>query len=142
MFPQLWGDPNLLNPDDVTFLAQIMELARANDQLLQRPRRLIGDSWKNEPYAYTFCDGSRGLVFCNNVHFTARRLELPLGQRIGLSANPGSPLQLTTHYPERNSLVSADGAPFRAGSVAQIWLRPFETLLLEIGTASSLPQRS
>ncbi len=137
VFPQLWGDPNLLNPDDVAFLAGIIELARANDQLLQCPRRLIGDTWKNEPYAYAFCDGSRGLIFCNNVHFTARKLELPLGQSIGLSAKHASPLHITTHYPERSYLVPGDGDVFRAGSTAQIWLRPFETLLLEIGPAST-----
>ncbi len=142
VFPQLWGDPNLLNDSDIGFLEEMMALARANDHLLQRPRRQVGDTWKNEPYGYAFCDGSRGLVFCNNVHFTARKLELPLGQSIGLSTQAGTPLHITTHYPERSRIVSDSDAPFRAGSVARIWLRPFETLLLEIGPAApSLPQR-
>ena len=38
--------------------------------------------------------------------------------------------------------MSEDGSPFRAGGSLDIWMRPFETLLLEVGPdAPKLPQR-
>ena len=78
VFPQLWGDPNLLNDSDVEFLAQIMALARSHDRILQGPRRTFGNTWKNEIYGYAFGDGNRGLIFCHNAHFAARKVTLPL----------------------------------------------------------------
>jgi hypothetical protein len=142
VFPQLWGDPNLLNDKDIAFLAEMMALARAHNQILLRPRHSFGDSWKNEPYGYAFGDSGRGLIFCHNAHFTARKLNLSLGDDIGLSAHRGVPLRITTHFPEHAELISGDGALFRAGGPLQVWLRPFETLLLEIGPgAPGLPRR-
>jgi hypothetical protein len=142
VFPQLWGDPNLLNDGDIAFLAEMMALARANDQILLRARRTFGDSWKNEPYGYAFGDGNRSLVFCHNAHFIARKLNLLLGDSLGLSANPNSVLRITTHFPERTELVSEDHAPFRAGGPMELWMRPFETLLIEVQSdPPSLPKR-
>ncbi len=144
VFPQLWGDPNLLNDGDIRFLADVTALARDNERVFLRPRRTFGDSWKNDPYGYAFFDGARGFVFCHNVHFTSRQLSLPLGGEIGLSAPSGSPLRITSHFPERCELSPANGSSFSSGSVAEFWLRPFETLLLEIGPQAprNLPQRS
>ena len=88
VFPQLWGDPNLLNDSDIDFLAEIMALARSHDQILRSARQNFGDSWKNEPYGYAFGSGSRGLIFCHNAHFTARKLELRLGDGIGSRPAP------------------------------------------------------
>ena len=142
MFPQIWGDPYLLNDDDLHFLSEIMTLARDNEQILLKPRRNIGDPWKNTPYGYSFFDGQHGFIFCNNVHFTARKLTLPLGTEIGLSAS-GTPLTITSHFPERQELISANGSKFQSGGTAEIWMRPFETLLLEVGGTSegALPPR-
>jgi hypothetical protein len=142
IFPQLWGDPNLLNDNDVRFLAEIIAFARTNEELLMLPRRHLGDTWKNEPYGYAFCRRDRGLLFCNNAHFTPRKLTLALEESIGLSSPSGVPLHITTHFPERTQLVSESATPFRAGDPVHIWMRPFETLLLEIGPSDSdLPQR-
>jgi len=136
MFPQLWGDPNLLNDNDLAFLAEIMAFARNREAILLRPRRDIGDAMKNDPYGYAFFDGARGLFFCHNMHFAARKMKLPLG----LS---GMPLQLTSYFPKKEELRAEDGSAFRAGGSADFWMRPFETLLLEIGpaTANHLPRR-
>jgi len=53
-------------------------------------------------------------------------------------------LRVTAHFPDRCELVGEDGFPFRAGSDVEFWLRPFETLLLEIGSqaAGPLPHRN
>ncbi|MDQ2774404.1 MAG: hypothetical protein M3Y57_05680 [Acidobacteriota bacterium] len=139
VFPQLWGDPNLLNDQDVQFLAEIIALARDNEKFFLGTRRTFGDSWKNEPYGYAFCEGVRGFVFCHNVHFTSRQLRLPLGRELGLSAPSGSPLRITAHFPNRCELMGEDASPFRAGSNAEFWMRPFETLLLEIGSQAAGP---
>jgi hypothetical protein len=144
VFPQLWGDPNLLNEDDIRFLARMIALAKDNEAVFLRTRRMFGDSWKNEPYGYAFCDGARGFIFCNNAHFTSRKISLKLGPEIGLSAPPGSPLRVISHFPERNVLEMRDGTQFRSGGTAEVWMRPFETLLLEVGSkaGSDLPRRS
>ena len=142
VFPQLWGDPNLLNDSDIDFLAEIMTLAQSHDQILRGSRHSFGDSWKNEPYGYAFGSGSRGLIFCHNAHFTARKLELRLGDWIRLSARSGSPLWVTTRFPERRELIAEEGNPLRVGGPLQLWMRPFETLLLEIQSeAPTLPRR-
>jgi len=143
IFPQLWGDPNLLDGEDQEFLAKMMALTRENEALLMRPRHDLGDIWKNEVYAYAFFEGNRGFVFCNNVHFTARKIQLSLGKDIGLLVPKGTVLQISSHFPERAEIQSEDGAGFKAGTKADIWLRPFETLLLEVSAAGSgrLPNR-
>lgn len=141
VFPQLWGDPNLLDDSDIEFLASMLALARNHAQTLLRPRRTFGDSWKNEPYGYAFIDGSHGLIFCHNAHFTARPLNLA-GDQLGISVAEGAPLRITTHFPERTELVSQQGFAFPVGGKLQIWMRPFETLLLEIRSdAPNLPTR-
>lgn len=143
MFPQLWGDPNLLGDDDLRFLSQIMAFARNHETTLLSPRRDVGDAMKNDPYGYAFFEGARGLVFCHNMHFRARKMKLPLGPEIGWTARTGAALQLTSYFPEKEELLAEDGSTFRTGAVAEFWMRPFETLLLQIGATapSKLPQR-
>jgi hypothetical protein len=137
MFPQIWGDPNLLNDDDLKFVAELIALSKDNEALLLRPRRNFGDIFKNEPYGYAFCQGSRGFIFCNNVHFASRSVKLPLGRELGLSSPNGRPLQIMTRFPER-SVLKAATSEFTSGSTAEIWLRPFETLLLEVGPPTTI----
>jgi hypothetical protein len=137
IFPQLWGDPNLLDDEDLRFLSEMMALSRENESILLRPRRDFGDIFQNEPYGYAFFDRNRGFIFCNNVHFASRKVKLPMGRELGLSAPAGTPLQLTTHFPEKSELKPETGSSFRAGSTAEVWLRPFETLLLEVGPPSN-----
>ena len=122
IFPQLWGDPNLLNDDDLGFLSEIMAFAREHESTLLRPRRDFGDAMENEPYGYAFFEGTRGLLFCHNMHFQARKIKLPVA--------PGH--RLTTHFPEKQEL-----------DAAEFWMRPFETLLVEVDQprAANLPRR-
>ncbi|HCC56376.1 MAG TPA: hypothetical protein DEQ47_03805 [Solibacterales bacterium] len=143
VFPQLWGDPNLLGDDDLQFLAGMIALARANDRLLRRPRRTFGDAWKNEPYGYAFGEGGRSLIFCHNMHFGQRPLPLALNASLGLSAPAGTPLRMTAHFPEPAELRSESGSPFQIGNRVALWMRPFETMLLEVGSGDSvkLPER-
>ncbi len=60
LFPNLWGDVNLLEQDDVTFLAAMERFARVNEQLLLAPRVVIGDPMKAEAYGYAYGEGEPG----------------------------------------------------------------------------------
>ena len=145
LFPNLWGDVHLLDDDDVAFLTRMSAFARRNEQLLMRPRTLIGDPMKNEVYGYAYFDRGRGLVFLNNAHFSSRKVELALGPEIGLMAKAGAPVRIESHFPDRRQLLREEGSGLRSGEALTLWLRPFESLLLEVtATARSarLPGRS
>lgn len=139
LWPQLWGDPNLLDDDDVRFLAGIMALVKKNERVFLRNRRSFGDSLVNDPYGYAFFDGSRGFVIAHNAHFAARKLRLPLGPELSVTAPTGTPLAAISHFPERTRVRPAGGGEFQAGRIAEVWMRPFETLMLELAPENSLP---
>ena len=146
LFPNLWGDVYLLGDEDVEFLAEMIRWARRNESLLLRPRALLGDPMRNDPYGYAYCEGSRGLVFLNNAHFVSRRVDLPLGPEIGLEARAGARLDVVSRFPDAQRLLRGQGAAPCAGDALEIWLRPFEVLALEIGAsvrgAGRLPVRA
>jgi hypothetical protein len=145
LFPNLWGDIYLLDDDDVAFLTRMDALARRNEQLLLQPRTLIGDPMKNDVYGYAYCKGDRGVIFLNNAHFSARKVEVALGPEIGLTARPGAPLRVGSHFPERQQLLREEGTGLRSGDTLTVTLRPFESLLLEVTSSTRtlrLPVRS
>ena len=137
LFPQFWGDIKLLDAKDVEFLAEINSLVKKNESVFLRRRNILGDPWKNEVYGYANVEGDHGFLFINNVHFTARRVELKLGAELGLEAPVGTPLRITSVFPEKASIQREDGSEFRAGDSAEVWTRPFEVLMLEVGPAAS-----
>jgi hypothetical protein len=132
LFPQLWGDLYSFSDHDVTFLAWLQKLAKQNEAILHRQKRILGDPWKNEVYGYAYFQGARGLVFMNNVDFEARRVRLPLDSSIGLKAPKGTRLKLIGHFPDQAELVKEGGRLFESGQGIQTWLRPFETAFYEI----------
>jgi hypothetical protein len=139
LFPNLWGDVYLLDDDDVAFLARMSAFARKNEQLLLRPRTLIGDPMKNDAYGYAYFEQDRGLVFLNNAHFASRKVELTLGPENGLLAKPGAALRVVSHFPERQQLLREEGIGLHIGDTLTLSLRPFESLLLEVvATARSV----
>ena len=145
LFPQLWGDIYLLDDQDVRFLGEMVSLVKKNEALFLRRKNILGDPWKNEVYGYANFQGSRGFLFINNVHFASRKAAFNLGPEIGLEAAAGTRLQITSHFPERKHLARQDGSEFRAGDRVEIWIRPFEVLMLEIApgedSSETLPVR-
>jgi hypothetical protein len=133
LFPNLWGDVNLLEDDDVAFLARMESFARRNERMLASPRTVIGDPMMAEAYGYAYGEGRRALVFLNNPGFEARPVCLDMGAAIGLPARDGSRLAVNSLFPDQARLGHDDGREVRAGDRLGIWLRPFEVLLLEIG---------
>ncbi|MBZ5563468.1 MAG: hypothetical protein LAP13_13740, partial [Acidobacteriia bacterium] len=144
LFPQLWGDVNLLSERDVEFLAGMFAFVKKNESLLLRRRKTTGDPWKNDVYGYTYFDGLRGLVFLNNVDFVSRPTELRLSPDLGLELPSGSNIQIISHFPEKKRIVRENGLECKVGEVIQLWVRPFEVLLLEVNPSSipaALPAR-
>ena len=139
LFPQLWGNIYSLSEDDVDFLVYLTSLVKKNERLFLRRRNILGDPWKNEVYGYANCKDGHGFFFINNVHFAPRKAELPLGSLLGLTAGSATPVTLTSHFPQRKQIARQDGSGFKASDVAEVWLRPFEVLMLE---ASVGPQPS
>ena len=135
LFPQLWGDLNLLDDKDVAFLASVQSVVKRNETILLQKRRNFGDPWRNEVYGWAYTKGSSGLVFINNIHFESRKVQLDLRGSLGLEEERGAALDIYSHFPERNAIRQKDGSEFRAADRLELWLRPFEVLMLEISPA-------
>jgi len=95
-------------------------------------RNILGDPARNEVYGYAYAQKANGFLFMNNDHFAARRVELPLDGSLGLEAPPGTALQVVSLFPDKSRLLRRDGLPFKMGDTLDLWLRPFEVLLLEV----------
>jgi hypothetical protein len=141
LFPNLWGNIYHLDDDDIRFLAWISALAKRHAAMLCDRRKILGEPARNEVYGYAHGRGSRAFLFINNAHFTSRRAVVSLGGEIGLAAKPGTPLRVTTHFPERTRVLRPDRKPHRAGDVLDLWLRPFETLMIEVEGGRGKPSR-
>ncbi len=145
LFPNLWGNLRHLTDDDVKFLAGITALARRRAGLFAHRRLVGGEPFRNEPYGYAHGRGARSLVCLHNAHFAARRIDLRLDASLGLDARTGTPVQVLSHFPESRQLRPAGGGRFQLGEPLGLWLRPFETLMLEVtptlATGARRPRR-
>ena len=144
-FPNLWGDLYQLDDDDVAFLARLSDFAQRNTSLFLHRRNILGDPALNQAYGYACGHGQHAFLFMNNANFTARHVQLPLGANLGLDLHAGASMRLVSHFPEEAQLLRPDGAPFHAGDTLDLWLRPFEVLMLEVNPdadPASLPVRA
>lgn len=141
LFPNLWGNLRHLTDADVDFLAWITALAREHAACFTHRRLVGGDPFRNEVYGYAHGRGTHGFVFLHNAHFAARPITLRLDATLGLQGPPGAPAPVAALFPERRQLRRPDGRRPRLGEELALWLRPFETLLLEVGPAGRPPPR-
>src|SRR6185312_9624859 len=84
-------------------------------------------------------------LFLSNAHFASRKVTFTLDATLGLEARPGTKFALTSHFPDRRQLRRDDGAAWKLGDTVDVWLRPFETLMLEVAPTSKatrLPARA
>lgn len=137
LFPNLWGNLYDLTDDDRDFLGWITAFARQHAALFRQRHLVGGDPFANEVYGYAYGRGTRGLLFCHNAHFAARPLRAALDRSIGLAGRSGTELEVIAHFPDRQRLRHPDRQPYRLGDRAEIWLRPFETLMLEVSPVAS-----
>ncbi|MEW6752707.1 MAG: hypothetical protein AB1505_17255 [Candidatus Latescibacterota bacterium] len=146
LFPNLWGNLFHLSDADRAFLAYMQRLAHANESLFLRRRTILGDPARNEVYGYACGQGRRAFVFVNNAHFASRPAVLRLDASLGLEGRPGTPFHVRSHFPEATRLLPSDGTRFRWGDAVEVWLRPFEVLMLEVSPRARgtgwLPVRS
>ncbi|MBS0631625.1 MAG: hypothetical protein JSS11_06900 [Verrucomicrobia bacterium] len=145
LFPNLWGNLYTLTDDDVEFLAWIQAFANKHAAYFQHRRTIPGDPFRNEVYGYAHGQGARSFLFLSNAHFASRQVTLTLDASLGLTARTGTALALTTHFPEKKTLRRPGGKPWQLGDTAEIWLRPFETLMVEVAPPSKakpLPART
>ncbi len=136
LFPNLWGNLYTLTDEDVEFLAWIQAFAKKRAAYFQNRRTIPGDPFRNEVYGYAHGKGGRSFLFLSNAHFASRAVTLSLDGSLGLEARPGTKLGITAHFPEKKPLHRPDGESWRLGETAEVWLRPFETLLLEVAPAA------
>jgi hypothetical protein len=132
LFPQIWGDLYSFSDDDVAFLARIQRLAKQNETLFFKQKRILGDPWKNEVYGYAYFEDAHGLIFMNNANFQARPICLKLGETLGLKAPAGRKLRLLAHFPGQEELRRNGQDLFMSGDTIETWLRPFEVAMWEV----------
>ena len=137
LFPQLWSDVYLLEDHDVAFLGRLQQLALQNEKVFLQRRHTIGDAWKDAIYGYSYFHGEHGFIFLNNVSFASRTVELALDESGGLKASAGRELRLRLHFPEPVALARQGNPAFAAGQTAEIQLRPFEVMMIEVQPAAS-----
>lgn len=144
-FPNLWGDLYEFDDDDVKFLSRMSATARENESMFLHRKNILGDPARNQPYGYAYGHGQHAFLFMNNDHFASRRVQVSLDASVGLDAPAGKVLHIVSHFPEETRLLRPDGAPYKIGDTMDLWLRPFEVLMLETSadaTDKHLPVRS
>ena len=121
-------------------MTELSSLVKKNESLFLKRRNILGDPWKNEVYGYSNVRKEHGFLFINNVHFVSRKAEIRLDSSVGLEAASGVPLEIASHFPEKRRIVREDGSLFRGGDVVEVWMRPFEVLMLEVNSSDDSPQ--
>jgi hypothetical protein len=134
LLPQVWADYDWLSPPEWKQLADFVALVRAAPKCFGNPQFILGNPWKDEPYGYCCSDGRRAFVAINNCTWQDRLLPLELDSAWGLP--DGKRWDLYRWYPEPARLKS-DQDSF--GEKANVLLRPYEVVLLEVVPASERP---
>lgn len=142
LFPQIWGDLYRFSDEDVEFLARIQKVAKKNETIFYKRKKIFGDPWDNEVYGYAYFDGAHGFVFMNNADFQARPIRLRLDDTIGLKAPSGARVRLLSHFHEQATLHQARRTVFQTGETIETWLRPFEVAMWEVVPEAEAPPRS
>ena len=136
-------DPALLDAGGWTTIADGITWMRRNARLLKNTQPLLPASWQDgrvpkldyyyapaprEPYGYAHFDAESGLVLLRNPWITHQVYSLKLTADCGLAPTAAG-LSAVSLYPE-NRLY---GTSLRLGDTLQVPLKPYETLVLEIG---------
>ncbi len=142
LFPQIWGDLYRFSDEDVEFLARMQKVAKENETIFYKRKKILGDPWNNDVYGYAYFDGAHGFVFMNNADFQARPVRLKLDDTIGLRAPSGTRVRLLSHFLEQATLLQAGQGVFQVGQTIETWLRPFEVAMWEVAPEAKASQES
>lgn len=133
---QPWGHLSKFDRDEVDFMAEWHDWMKRNYRVLLHTRPILGDPWKAEPYGYAGGDGTHALVAVNNPRFEASRVSLRLDESIGLGpSNQG--FLVRQRYRLRGILHGSNQDRLAYGDELDLELRPFEVVVLEIGSELS-----
>ena len=133
---QPWGHLAKFDRDEVDFMADWHDWMKRNYRVLLHTKPILGDPWKAEPYGYAGGDGAHALVTVNNPGFKVSRVSLTLDERIGLSpSNRG--FLVRQRYRRRGILHDSNQDRLAYGDRLDLDLRPFEVIVLEIGSELS-----
>ncbi len=128
MLAQIWTDYDWLSAPEGKQLAEFIALLKAEPGCFGRPRFILGNPWKREPYGYCCTDGKRAFLALNNCTWSDATLPLELNSKWGLP--DGGQWDIYRWYPDHARLEGGSGA---------IALRPFEIDLLEVVPAGQPP---
>jgi hypothetical protein len=134
LLAQPWADRDWLSPPEWQQMADFISLLRARPGCFRNPRFVLGDPHEYEPYGYCCSDGKRAILALDNCTWEDRVLKLRLNSAWGLP--DGKHWDLYRWYPDPARLHGGE-PPF--GETADIVLRPFEVVLLEVVPAGEKP---
>jgi hypothetical protein len=134
MLAQPWSDDGSLTKLERGQLADLIALLKERPDCFRNSRFILGNPWKNEPYGYCCTDGKRAFLAINNCTWSDQTLRLELNAAWGLA--DGGQWDIYRWYPAPAKLTAEHGA---FGRTASLGLRPYETTLLEIVPAGSVP---
>jgi len=121
---QPWMGEDALTDAEMHDMAHFMRLLRLRPECFRHSRTILGDPWKNEPYAQVCSDGRRAFVAVNN--FSWSDLRFAFDDPAALGFEPGA--SLFCHYPDPAMLTGSE-----------VWLRPFDVALYELVPAGEAP---
>lgn len=127
---QPWSDPDFLKPEDRDVLARFWHLLRTSPECFAKPRWILGDPWKNEPYGYLCTDGERSFVGVHNASWDYLRLT---PRELGLPEKSSAEYVCWFPQPVRRGCPSGD---------VLIELAPFEVVLFEVADREMLSDAS
>jgi hypothetical protein len=127
LLAQPWSDTPWLSPPERKQMADFIGLLKARPECFGRPRFVLGNPWKDEPYGYCCVGGQRAVLALYNCSWKDSVLPLELNPAWGLP--DGRAWDLYRWYPDPARLRGPDTAFGRRACLA---LRPFEVVMLEV----------
>jgi hypothetical protein len=134
LLAQPWSNASWLDEPQRRQMAELVALLRQRPGCFGNPRLILGDPWKYELYGYSCSDGKRAFVAINNCTWQDAIVPLRPGPAWGLPA--GQQWDWYRWYPQPARLRPGQG-PMTDG--AELTLRPFEVVLLELVPAGDKP---
>jgi len=123
---QPWMGEDALTEAEMRDMAHFMRLLRLRPECFRHSRTILGDPWKNEPYAQVCSDGRRAFVAVNNFAWRDYPLAFDKPAVFGIDLAAG--FTVFRHYPE----------PARLSGTTDC-LRPFQVALYELVPAGQAP---
>ncbi len=128
---QPWLGEDRLSVADLRDMGAFLRLLRDHPDCFAKPRLILGDPWRNEPYGCVCADGRRAFVAVNNFGWSDYAMAFDAPATFGLAGGAG--LRVYRHYPEPARLSGADGNP------PADCLRPFAVALYEVVADGATP---